>query len=215
MSKPHHPEPKYAKVPRSDDLTGQAALPLSRIKRIIHVDEDVNNCSSNATFAIAIATEMFIQYLADRTHSVMKTDRKQRRVVQYKDIANAVSYFPFDKFLGDVVPKTTTYRQFKQKQERKEKNAKEVAQEREAGQTTLDGKKARKVRKGKQRASDANHAVAQDGEQEKANSAAVGDESTGMIPESQELEVEIRGSRGVRRSNGHRTSDDVDMEYSV
>ncbi|PYH49621.1 histone-fold domain-containing protein [Aspergillus saccharolyticus JOP 1030-1] len=119
----------------SPEITGQSALPISRIKKIIQLDEDIVQCSSNATFVIAMATEMFIQYLTEQGHNVVKSERKPRKTIQYKDLATAVSRIDNLEFLSDVIPKTTTYKQFK------EKRAKEVAKEAgyEKGQRTLNG----------------------------------------------------------------------------
>ncbi|KAJ5995293.1 hypothetical protein N7481_002270 [Penicillium waksmanii] len=116
----------------SEEITGQSALPISRIKKIIQLDEDIVQCSSNATFVIAMATEMFIKHLAEQGHNVVKSERKPRKTVQYKDLASAVSHTDNLEFLSDVIPKTTTYKQFK------EKKAKEST-EMEKGQRTLNG----------------------------------------------------------------------------
>ncbi|KAJ6119911.1 hypothetical protein N7523_004191 [Penicillium sp. IBT 18751x] len=121
-----------------DEITGQSALPISRIKKIIQLDEDIAQCSNNSTFVIAMATEMFIQYLAEQAHNVVKSERKPRKTVQYKDLATAVSHIDNLEFLADVIPKTTTYKQFK------EKKAKDAAKsvEMEKGQRTLNGSDA-------------------------------------------------------------------------
>ncbi|KAJ5140210.1 hypothetical protein N7448_003618 [Penicillium atrosanguineum] len=120
-----------------DEITGQSALPISRIKKIIQLDEDIAQCSNNSTFVIAMAT-MFIQYLAEQAHNVVKSERKPRKTVQYKDLATAVSHIDNLEFLADVIPKTTTYKQFK------EKKAKDAAKsaEMEKGQRTLNGSDA-------------------------------------------------------------------------
>ncbi|KAL5342995.1 histone-fold-containing protein [Aspergillus crustosus] len=124
-------------VPGADapEITGQSALPIARIKKIIQLDEDIVQCSSNATFVIAMATELFIQYLTEQGHNVVKTERKPRKTIQYKDLATAVSRIDNLEFLADVIPKTTTYKQFK------EKRAKETAKDTgvEKGQRTLNG----------------------------------------------------------------------------
>ncbi|KAI2790009.1 DNA polymerase epsilon subunit C [Penicillium oxalicum] len=122
-------------VPEPEEITGQSALPISRVKKIIQLDEDIAQCSSNATFVIAMATEMFIEYLAEQGHNVVKSERKPRKTVQYKDLATAVSHIDNLEFLSDVIPKTTTYKKFK------EKKAKDAAKrtEMEKGQRTLNG----------------------------------------------------------------------------
>jgi hypothetical protein len=100
--------------------------------------------------------EMFIQYLAEQGHNAARSERKPRRNIQYNDlgmqikagrggpfnllmssIATAVARIDNLDFLSDVIPKTTTYRQFKEKKAKEAKQASEV----EAGQMTLDGKK--------------------------------------------------------------------------
>ncbi|KAJ5432861.1 DNA polymerase epsilon subunit C [Penicillium daleae] len=122
-------------VTEPEEITGQSALPISRIKKIIQLDDDIVQCSNNATFVIAMATEMFIQYLAEQGHNVVKSERKPRKTVQYKDLATAVSHIDNLEFLADVIPKTTTYKQFK------EKKAQDAAKhiEMEKGQRTLNG----------------------------------------------------------------------------
>ncbi|PGH26868.1 hypothetical protein AJ80_01450 [Polytolypa hystricis UAMH7299] len=132
-------------IPPPEEINGRSALPpnshffphptVARIKKIIHLDEDIAQCSSNATFVVAVATEMFIRYLAEQGHNVVKSERKPRRNIQYRDLAAAVSRIDNLEFLSDVIPKTTTYKQFK------EKRAKENgAAASSMGQRTLDGR---------------------------------------------------------------------------
>lgn len=82
----------------------------------------MGQCSNNATFAIAIATEMFIQYLVEQTHAVVKTERKPRKNIQYRDVANAIARIDNLEFLVDVVPKMVP---FKKVREQKAKEAQE------------------------------------------------------------------------------------------
>jgi len=126
---------KNAPSPQTEEVTGQTALPLSRIKKIIQLDKDIAQCSHNATFLIAMATELFIQYLAEQGNNVLKSERKPRKTMQYKDLATAVSRIDNLEFLADVIPKTTTYKQYK------EKRAKEAARYAvmEKGQRKLNG----------------------------------------------------------------------------
>ncbi|KAF2459094.1 histone-fold-containing protein, partial [Lineolata rhizophorae] len=95
------------------EYNGTVSLPLARVKKIIAADEDISNCSNNAAFMIAVAAEMFVQYLVEQTHNVVKSERKVRRYLQYKDVANAVARIDNLEFLSDVVPRTTTYKEFK------------------------------------------------------------------------------------------------------
>ncbi|CAI6098388.1 unnamed protein product [Clonostachys chloroleuca] len=57
--------------------------------------------------------EMFIQHLADESHTQAKLERKPRRNIQYKDVANAVARQDHLEFLEDVVPKTVPYKAVK------------------------------------------------------------------------------------------------------
>jgi DNA polymerase epsilon subunit 4 len=97
---------------------------------------------------------MFLQHLVEQSHNVVKSERKPRRNIQYRDVgvylyfphtspwahtdilaANAVARVENLEFLTDVVPKTQTYKQVKQKQ------AKEPAARSNGvanGQRTLD-----------------------------------------------------------------------------
>jgi DNA polymerase epsilon subunit 4 len=121
---------------------------VARVQKIINADPERLNVSKNAAFAIALATEMFIQHLATTTHNVVKAERKPRRNIQYRDVSSAISKTDNLEFAVDVVPKTTTYKEFKKKQEDKERvsGSKDKGKEKavngtgQKGQTTLDGK---------------------------------------------------------------------------
>jgi len=62
-------------IPPRREPVGQAQLPLSRVKKIIALDSDVSMCSNNAAFVITLATEMFIQYLAEQGYNVVKSEK--------------------------------------------------------------------------------------------------------------------------------------------
>ncbi|PNP41720.1 hypothetical protein TGAMA5MH_06313 [Trichoderma gamsii] len=100
-------------IPPRKEPTGQTQLPLSRVKKIISQDPDVQMCSNNAAFVITLATEMFIQHLTEEAHAQAKLERKPRRNIQYKDVANAISRRDNLEFLEDVAPKTTTFKKAK------------------------------------------------------------------------------------------------------
>ncbi|KAK3352946.1 hypothetical protein B0T25DRAFT_455987 [Lasiosphaeria hispida] len=113
-------------IPPRKEVTGQTQLPLTRVKKIIAVDPDVNICSNNAAFVITLATEMFIQHLASEAQNMAKMERKPRRNIQYKDLGKqkatyltfhhsppAVSHHDNLEFLEDIIPKTSTYKQVK------------------------------------------------------------------------------------------------------
>ena len=56
------------------------------MKKIIHTDDDIGNCSNNAAFLITVATEMFLQHLVEQAYNIVKSERKPRRNVQYRDV---------------------------------------------------------------------------------------------------------------------------------
>ncbi|KAK9447556.1 histone-fold-containing protein, partial [Limtongia smithiae] len=70
------------------EATGQTQLPLSRVKKIIKLDDDVRACSNSGTFAVTIATEMFIRHLCERGLIMSRGER--RKQLLYRDIATAV-----------------------------------------------------------------------------------------------------------------------------
>ncbi|KAL2164714.1 hypothetical protein VTH06DRAFT_9 [Thermothelomyces fergusii] len=102
-------------IPPRKEVTGQTQLPLTRVKKIIAVDPDITVCSNNAAFVITLATEMFVQYLTGEAQNMAKLERKPRRNIQYKDMANAVAHKDNLEFLEDVIPKTTSYKEVKSK----------------------------------------------------------------------------------------------------
>ncbi|KAI0576036.1 Histone-fold-containing protein [Pyrenophora tritici-repentis] len=73
------------------EITGHVSLPLARVQKIIQADPERITTSKNAAFAIALATEMFIQHLATTTHNVVKAERKPRRNIQYRDVSSAIA----------------------------------------------------------------------------------------------------------------------------
>lgn len=108
--------------------TNQALPLVARVQKIINADPERLHTSKNGAFAIALATEMFIQHLATTTHNVVKTERKPRRNIQYRDVASAVAKTDNLEFLVDVVPRTITYKEYKKRAE-ETKKAKEIAKE--------------------------------------------------------------------------------------
>ncbi|KAM5433484.1 putative DNA-directed DNA polymerase [Microsporum ferrugineum] len=111
--------PAKASRESSGEATGHSSLPLARIKRIIRADEDIVQCSTSATFLIAVATEMFVQYLTEQGYNVVRSNNlKNLRYADIVSLATAVSRIDNLEFLSDVIPKTTTYGKFKEKRAR-------------------------------------------------------------------------------------------------
>jgi DNA polymerase epsilon subunit 4 len=99
-------------------------LTVARVQKIINADPERLNVSKNAAFAIALATEMFVQHLATTTHNVVKTERKPRRNIQYRDVSSAISKTDNLEFAVDVVPKTILWKEAKKKREEREEREK-------------------------------------------------------------------------------------------
>lgn len=127
---------------------------MARVKRIIMSDEDIQTCSTNAAFLISIATvgldlipiihifvlivltlnqEMFVRYLTEQAHIVVRSEKKPRRAVHYKDLAAAVARVDNLEFLNDIIPRTVQYKDIKEKKPRQPTTIKLTT-----GQTTLD-----------------------------------------------------------------------------
>ncbi|KAH7355016.1 histone-fold-containing protein [Rhexocercosporidium sp. MPI-PUGE-AT-0058] len=128
-----------APIPPRKEATGTTQLPLSRVKKMIQVDSDIHACSNSAAFVITVATEMFIQYLSEQAHNVVRSEKKPRRNIQYRDLANAVAHHDNLEFLVDTVPKTMPYKEAKKLAAGPSKTNGESSVE--AGQTTLVGMK--------------------------------------------------------------------------
>ncbi|TID00318.1 putative transcription factor C16C4.22 [Colletotrichum higginsianum] len=129
--------PNSNAIPPRKEATGQPALPLARVKKIIGTDPDIGICSNNAAFVITLATEMFIQHLASEGHNMAKAERKPRRNVQYKDLATAVNHHDNLEFLEDVIPKTVPYKQIKDQAAASRAQPRKADQEPKKRQSTL------------------------------------------------------------------------------
>ncbi|EFQ88902.1 hypothetical protein CFE70_005353 [Pyrenophora teres f. teres 0-1] len=118
-----------------------SSVSLARVQKIIQADPERITTSKNAAFAIALATEMFIQHLATTTHNVVKAERKPRRNIQYRDVSSAIAKTDNLEFLVDVAPKTGTWGTVKKRLEEKEKEKADGGKKAGKGktQTTLDG----------------------------------------------------------------------------
>ncbi|KAF3936175.1 hypothetical protein ABW19_dt0202594 [Dactylella cylindrospora] len=99
---PIPPKPK-------EEWDGTSYLPLARVRKIIKLDDEIDACTPAAAFLITIATEMFIQELSKSAHRMTKVEKKPRKNIQYKDLANAVARLDNLDFLSDVIPKTVPF----------------------------------------------------------------------------------------------------------
>ncbi|KAK4134098.1 histone-fold-containing protein [Trichocladium antarcticum] len=141
-------------IPPRKEVTGQTQLPLTRVKKIIAVDPDITICSNNAAFVITLAAEMFVQHLATEAQNMTKLERKPRRNIQYKDLANAVTHHDNLEFLEDIIPKTAAYKEVKAKAAAAraringDKSAKGPAEDDRPTDGMPNGKKAKSIMNG-------------------------------------------------------------------
>ncbi|KAG4304472.1 hypothetical protein PORY_002182 [Pneumocystis oryctolagi] len=104
------------------DVSGTSALSISKIKKIIRIDDDIVQCSSNSAFLIAIATEMFIQYMAQQ--GLLMCLNENKKTIHYRHLANAVSRIDNLEFLSDTIPKTVPFKDIPSKKTSKSSSTK-------------------------------------------------------------------------------------------
>lgn len=104
------PESEYVAMEAEEDEimedTEEAVktLPLSKVKRIFKLDPEYSGAAASATYATAVATELFVQYLAEQSAMIARTERRKK--IQYKDVNAAASSQEALYFLSDTIPKT-------------------------------------------------------------------------------------------------------------
>ncbi|KAG8365890.1 hypothetical protein BUALT_Bualt17G0019000 [Buddleja alternifolia] len=78
-------------------------IPTGRVKKIMKLDKDISKVSSEALFLIASSTELFLQFLADKSaHVAME---KKKRTVRVEHLRAAVKrHRPTSDFLLDSLP---------------------------------------------------------------------------------------------------------------
>ncbi|KAL7135082.1 hypothetical protein ABFS83_11G069400 [Erythranthe nasuta] len=78
-------------------------LPTRRVKNIMKLDKDINKVNSEALFLIASSTELFLQFLAEK--SALVTLEKKKRTVRIDHIRAATKrHRPTSDFLLDSLP---------------------------------------------------------------------------------------------------------------
>lgn len=78
------------------------SFPQGKIKRIMKLDRDIKKATAEATLAISLATELFIQSLAAGAHA--EISRRGRRIVKAEHVRSAVrAHQPTADFLLDCL----------------------------------------------------------------------------------------------------------------
>ncbi|CAD6563819.1 MAG: hypothetical protein TREMPRED_001391 [Tremellales sp. Tagirdzhanova-0007] len=86
----------------SEKQIGTTIFPISRIKRIIKADEELDMMTGEACFMVAVAAEYFIKHFMEEGYT--KARLEKRRIVNYKDMAAVVARSEEFDFLRDVIP---------------------------------------------------------------------------------------------------------------
>jgi DNA polymerase epsilon subunit 4 len=79
-------KPVVEKKPREPSDSKVDALPVSRIKKIMRVDEDVKTLSKEAINLVGRATELFLEYFARECHEVAVSFKKKTITPQHFDL---------------------------------------------------------------------------------------------------------------------------------
>ncbi|KAI9164571.1 DNA-directed DNA polymerase epsilon, subunit C [Blastocladiella emersonii ATCC 22665] len=82
-------------------------FPVSRIKKIIKEDQDVEVVSQEAVFLIAKAAEMFLEKLA--WEACQTAEGEKRKMVQYRDVVRVAESVDEFFFLEDILPEAPKF----------------------------------------------------------------------------------------------------------
>ncbi|CAN8267751.1 unnamed protein product [Cochlearia groenlandica] len=78
-------------------------FPITRVKKIMKLDKDINKINSDALHLVAYSTELFLRFLADKSSIV--TAEKKRKTVNLDHLRIAVKrHQPTSDFLLDSLP---------------------------------------------------------------------------------------------------------------
>ncbi|KAK4839387.1 hypothetical protein QYF36_013131 [Acer negundo] len=81
-------------------------FPISRVKKIMKLDKDINKITSEAMFVVATSTELFLRLLAENSAKV--TIEKKRKTINLEHMRIAVKrHQPTSDFLLDSLPVPT------------------------------------------------------------------------------------------------------------
>lgn len=85
------------------DILIRPEFPTGRVKKIMKMDQDVQRVSSEALFLMSCSTELFLQFLAEKSAQVAL--EKKRKTVKLEHIRIAVKrHQPTSDFLLDSLP---------------------------------------------------------------------------------------------------------------
>lgn len=79
-------------------------LPIGRVKKIVKMDRDIKKVNSEALHLITLSTQLFIEFLAERSRTAAV--EKKRKVIKVEHLRSAArNHPPTSDFLLDCLPK--------------------------------------------------------------------------------------------------------------
>ncbi|KAJ4752207.1 CCAAT-HAP5 transcription factor [Rhynchospora pubera] len=87
-TEPENQTPTTEEAPSPSPSPLTTSFPQGKIKRMMKLDRDIKKATSEATFAISLATELFIQFLTAGAHAQMTS--RGRRIVRGEHVRSAV-----------------------------------------------------------------------------------------------------------------------------
>ncbi len=79
-----NPEQDGAEAAPAKASRGQGGLPLSLVKRIACLDEDVTRLSQDAVLVLAHATELFLEQLSSKCCQVLNSSKPKRSTIKVR-----------------------------------------------------------------------------------------------------------------------------------
>ncbi|KAL8535140.1 hypothetical protein ACS0TY_010963 [Phlomoides rotata] len=89
--------------PTAMDEPHKLEIPTRRVKNIMKLDKDINKVNSEALFLVASSTELFLQFLAEKSASVAMEKKKRTVRIEHMRVA-AKRHRPTADFLLDSLP---------------------------------------------------------------------------------------------------------------
>ncbi|KAK4402649.1 hypothetical protein Sango_1005600 [Sesamum angolense] len=96
-------EQEEERNPNAIAETHKLEIPTRRVKNIMKLDKDINKVNSEALFLVASSTELFIQFLAEKSAQVALEKKKRTVRVEHLRVA-AKRHRPTGDFLLDSLP---------------------------------------------------------------------------------------------------------------
>ena len=101
-----HPPPLLASPAHRPTRSALQVITVNRVKQLVRDDVEIKSISTEACFAVAKATELMLEGLAERAAAHAAAAGRQQSL-EYADVAAVVAESePLNEFLADIVPQT-------------------------------------------------------------------------------------------------------------